>query len=124
MIQRERVEILRSHYPGYDAPLDSKAHNPQIYGVTLTAAARELLRGGAKKKAPVYKLTIRLDREREAQLRAALKGKEPADWVRERIEQKIKSAARLREAERQVGYGDPTPDILSETGAAVNGERP
>lgn len=117
MTQRERVEIIRAHYPGYDAPLDSKVNRPQIYGITLTAGARQLLQGAKKQKSPVYKLTIRLDRQRETELRLALKGKEPADWVREMIDRKIKKSAQLRQQTGQNGCG--TTAIVADISAAV-----
>ena len=104
MNQKERVDLLRQHFPGYDAPLDSKAMRPQIYGISHTSKAREILKGCKKEKSPVYKLTIRLDRGQEKDLRNALKGKEPAEWVREMICRKIEKAARLLEqTERQMG---------------------
>lgn len=121
MNQKERVEILRQQYPGYDRPLDSKAHKPQTYGITLTTAARELLRGEKKKNAPVYKLTIRLDRGKERELRAALKGREPADWVRERIDQKIFRSTHPTGGRTRA---ENPKSIVTEKGATVNGERP
>ena len=119
MTQKERVTILRELFPGYDAPLDSKVMRPAQYGVTHTAKARELLNGSKKEKAPVYKLTIRLDRGQESELRKALNGKEPADWVREMIQRKIERAARLREKTERLTMD--TTNIIAETGAECNG---
>lgn len=117
MTQRDRVNIIKAHYPGYDTPLDSKVNRPQIYGITLTAGARQLLQGAKKQKSPVYKLTIRLDRQRETELRLALKGKEPADWVREMIDRKIKKSAQLLQ---QTGQKDNnTTAIVTDISAAV-----
>lgn len=88
MTQKERVAILRQEFEGYDPPLDSKVMRPSRYGITLSSKARKLLKS-EKKKAPVYKLTIRLDREQEEELRKALNGREPAEWVREMAQREI-----------------------------------
>lgn len=117
MTQSERVKIIKAQYPGYDTPLDSKVNRPQVYGITLTTGARQLLQGSKKQKSPVYKLTIRLDRQRETELRLALKGKEPADWVREMIDRKIKKSAQLRQQTGQNGCG--TTAIVTDNSVAV-----
>lgn len=118
MTQKERVAILKEHFSGYDAPLDSKVMRPQQYGITHTAKARQLLQGCKKEKSPVYKLTIRLDRGQEDELRKALKGKEPTEWLREIIQRKIERASRLREqTERQTM---DTNKSIAEACEAVN----
>jgi hypothetical protein len=110
--QKERVEVLNPVFPGYDAPLDSKVQRPQRYGVTYTHAARALLNGVSGSRQKIYYLSTRMSKERETQLREALKVKEPADWLREQIDRVIKRAARLREQAN--GKGLTNTNSLSE----------
>jgi len=90
MTQKERVMILNPVFTGYDAPLDSKIQKPQKYGITYTRKARDLLGGVKQSKQPIYYLSVRMDKGKEAALREALGDKEPCDAAREWIERVIK----------------------------------
>lgn len=106
MTQKERVAILNPVFSGYDAPLDSKIQKPQKYGITYTRRAREILGGVPQNKQATYYLSVRLGKEREAELREALKGKEPCDWLREQVDRVIK---RHKKAAPTAGTAETAP---------------
>lgn len=115
MTQTERVEIIRAHFPGYDAPLDSKCEKPKYYGVMRTPQANALIR---EAEPPVYKFTVRLPRKSH-QVMFLLKElgyRNIAEWINEcindlwrRFEEKRKTVPGANGNGLADGNGDESP---------------
>lgn len=61
MTQNERIEAIRSVFPGYSKPLDSMCKRPEYYGIRRTSEAEALIanKPGRKREAN-YKLSVRI----------------------------------------------------------------
>lgn len=57
MNQNERIEVIRSVYPGYSKPLDSMCKRPEYYGVKRTPEAQALI-SKKRRKRDVYNLHV------------------------------------------------------------------
>lgn len=66
---RDMVDVVRQDYPGYDRSLQSKAENPDYYGVRLVAGAEKLLEESFTKTAPETKKRDRHRMPRRIQCR-------------------------------------------------------
>ena len=100
MTQKERVAIIKTEFPGYDAPLDSKVMRPKQYGIVHCAKARELLAGAkTKTESDVYKFTSRISKEKKAELEEALEGKPIPAWFNEMVDRKIERFKKKKAAE-------------------------
>ena len=67
MTRQEIIARIREAYPGFRAPDYAKAHNPDYYGIELTAGAKAIERGCIPSRRRVRverhkKLTWRADR--------------------------------------------------------------
>ena len=57
MTQNERIEAIRSVFPGYSKPLDSMCKRPEYYGVKRTSEAQALV-SKKRPKRDVYNLHV------------------------------------------------------------------
>ena len=57
MTQNERIEAIRSVFPGYSKPLDSMCKRPEYYGVKRTPEAQALI-SKKRPKRDVYNLHV------------------------------------------------------------------
>ena len=57
MTQNERIEAIRSVFPGYSKPLDSMCKRPEYYGVKRTPEAQALI-SKKRQKRDVYNLHV------------------------------------------------------------------
>lgn len=57
MTQNERIEAIRSVFPGYSKPLDSMCKRPEYYGVKRTPEAQALV-SKKRPKRDVYNLHV------------------------------------------------------------------
>ena len=57
MTQNERIETIRSVFPGYSKPLDSMCKRPEYYGVKRTPEAQALI-SKKRQKRDVYNLHV------------------------------------------------------------------
>ena len=57
MTQNERIEAIRSVFPGYSKPLDSMCKRPESYGVKRTSEAQALV-SKKRQKRNVYNLHV------------------------------------------------------------------
>ena len=61
MTQNERIEAIRSVFPGYSKPLDSMCKRPEYYGIRRTAEAEALIADKpVRKREANYKLSVRI----------------------------------------------------------------